>query len=219
MKTSKTDESGNKNISVKSLSSDRKTNITLDYYNKNAEKFNQETLDVDFEDKQNVLLKYLNQGDHILDLGCGSGRDSKAFTQKGYRVTAIDGSKEICKIARKNIGQEVILKDFKDIDYVDEFHAIWACASIMHLPYSELEDIIYKISKALKTSGYLYSSFKYGNFEGEIKGRYFTYFNEDKFKTLINKFEKLELVEMKITNDVRKGRESEKWLNIVVRKK
>ena len=63
------------------------TNKTLEYYNKNAVHFISDTVAVDFQDKQNMLLNYLKPGEHILDFGCGSGRDSKAFIQKGYQLT------------------------------------------------------------------------------------------------------------------------------------
>ena len=106
--------------------------ITLEYYNKNANKYNSETLSIEFEEQHNILLKYLKPGDHILDLGCGSGRDSKAFIEKGYKVTAMDGSIELSKIASKNIGQEVICRKFQDLNEDGIYDAVWACASLIH---------------------------------------------------------------------------------------
>lgn len=214
----KTEDLKNRNTHIETAKKEKEINMTLDYYNKNAIKFSKETLLIDFKEKRNILLKYLKPEAHILDLGCGSGRDSKAFISKGYKVTAVDGSEEICKIASRNIGQEVICRSFQYLNEEDIFDAVWACASIMHVPYSDLQGIIGNISKALKSGGYLYSSFKYGDFEGEINGRYFTYFKEDKFKTLLDNFTELELIEVKITKDVRIGRENEKWLNVIVKK-
>ncbi len=197
----------------------KQVNMTVDYYNKNARQYSKETFSVDFEEKQNILLKYLNLGDHILDLGCGSGRDSKAFIEKGYKVTATDGSIELCKIASKNIGQEVICEKFKDLNEESKYDAVWACASLIHLPPDQLNNLMINITKALKDGGYIYTSFKFGNFEGEIKGRYFLYFKEDSFEMFIRQFRDLELVEVQITEDVRIGREDQIWLNAIVRKK
>lgn len=191
-------------------------NKTLDYYNKNAIEFNENTRDVDFEEKQNMLLKYLKSGDHILDLGCGSGRDSKVFIQKGYNVTALDGSSELCEMASKYIGQEVICKEFKDLDIINEFDAVWACASLLHIKSKDLPNIINNISRSLKSKGYIYVSFKYGNFEGERNGRYFSDFAEESIKELIGKFSELKIIEMVVTSDVRANREEEKWLNVIV---
>lgn len=191
---------------------------TLDYYNKNAELFTNDTVNVQFEKQRNMLLKYLKKGDSILDLGCGSGRDSKAFIEEGYKVTAIDGSSELCKIASDYIGKEVSCIKFCDINYDNEFDGVWACASLLHLKFHELGDVFEKISKALKDNGFLYASFKYGNFEGERNGRYFTDLTESKLNNLLKEIPNLKVKELNITADARVGRESEKWLNIIIEK-
>ncbi|MDN5332320.1 MAG: hypothetical protein PWP45_1545 [Tepidanaerobacteraceae bacterium] len=36
------------------------------------------------------FLKWLPKGTKILDLGCGSGRDTKYFLENGYEVIAVD---------------------------------------------------------------------------------------------------------------------------------
>lgn len=194
-------------------------NKTLDYYNNHAATFTKDTISVEFEEKQNMLLKYLELGMHILDFGCGSGRDSKAFLQKGYQVTAMDGSNEMCKVASQTIGQEVICKKFQDLESENVYDGVWACASILHVPLVELSNIIEKIAKVLKPNGYFYASFKYGDFEGQRNGRYFTDMTEKRLKVLLAPFQQLEIIEIIITSDVREGRQDEKWLNVIVKKK
>ena len=191
---------------------------TLNYYNQCAEAYNETTLNIEFDSKREMLLKYLQPNAHILDLGCGSGRDSKGFLQKGYKVTAVDGSKELCKIASKNIGQDVIWQLFNELDAVNEFDGVWACASLLHLPTNELKQTLKRVEKALKKDGYFYASFKYGDFEGERDGRYFNDFTEVSFSTLLKEFPNLELQEVEVTTDVIPGRENVSWLNVIMKK-
>lgn len=193
-------------------------NKTIEYYNKNVELFVSSTKDVEFNKMQNMLLKYLKKGDYILDLGCGSGRDSKAFLEKGFKVVSVDGSEKLCNIASSYIGQEVIFTTFQNFKSDIKFNGIWACASLLHLPYKDLKEVIKNLRNNLKEEGYFYLSFKYGEFEGERNGRYFTNMTEKKFRNLIKDISEYEIVEEKITSDARKGREEEKWLNIILKK-
>lgn len=193
--------------------------MTLEYYNENAAAYSKDTVTAEFQKQRNMLLKYLKPGAHILDLGCGAGRDSKAFIQQGYKVTALDGSKELCKLASQHIGQEVPCKKFQDLDDINTYDAVWACASLLHVPLADLPGIVSKVSTALKPYGYFYASFKHGDFEGERSGRYFTDLTQERLESLLNPFEELELVETRITNDVRLNRKDEEWLNVIIRKK
>lgn len=52
---------------------------TIDYYNENAKSFIDGTVSVDFTQIQNIFLELLPDEAHILDFGCGSGRDTKYF--------------------------------------------------------------------------------------------------------------------------------------------
>lgn len=192
---------------------------TINYYNINASSFTSDTISVDFDEKHNALLKYLESGAHILDFGCGSGRDSKAFLQKGYKVTAMDGSIEMCKVATKLIGQTVENKKFNELEDENVYDAIWACASILHVPSIDLSQIIENMTRALKPGGYMYVSFKYGDFEGERNGRHFTNMTETRLEELLQPFQQLEILETSITGDVREGRGDEMWLNTIVRKR
>ncbi|MCH1940420.1 class I SAM-dependent methyltransferase [Holdemania massiliensis] len=192
---------------------------TLSYYNINAKKFTDGTINVDFSKTQNRFLEMLDSSAAILDFGCGSGRDTKYFLEKGYYVDAIDGSEELCKIASVYTGIEVKCMLFQELDVMEKYDAIWACSSILHLSRMELVDVMGKMARAIKLNGLIYTSFKYGTFEGERNGRYFIDMNEDGIEALIKEVPEIEIVEIWITSDVRPKRGEEKWLNLFLRKK
>ena len=144
---------------------------TLDYYQRNANVFVEGTLSADMHDAQKRFLNMLKPQAYILDFGCGSGRDAIAFLSRGYRVDAIDGSPELCRIASELIGNPVKQMLFDELSSINQYDGIWACASILHIPKRELVDVLRKISDALKDSGVLYTSFRYGSFEGMRRGR------------------------------------------------
>ena len=191
---------------------------TIEYYNQNADMFAQGTRLVDFTVVQERFAKMLPVGSRILDFGCGSGRDTKYFLEKGYRVEATDGSSELCKLASDFTGIEVKEMLFQDLDVSGKYEGIWACSSILHLSKKELLPVIQKMCDALKDNGVIYTSFKYGDFEGERNGRYFTDFTEDTFDKFIKVIPELTIEEEWITSDVRPGRGEEKWLNLILRK-
>ena len=193
-------------------------NQTLEYYNKNAEKFAEDTRSVEFAEMQDKFLALLPSNGYILDYGCGSGRDTKYFMSRGFRVDAIDGSAELCRIASEYSGIEVRQMMFQELDTENTYDGIWACSSILHLPKSELKTVIEKMWTALKKKGYIYTSFKYGNYEGERNGRYFTDFTEEGFRAFVKNVSKLQVVEEWITGDARPGRSEEKWLNLILQK-
>ena len=162
---------------------------------------------------------YWSTTGYILDFGCGSGRDTKCFLREGYQVDAVDGSKELCKMASEYTGLEVKNMFFQELSEVNKYDGIWACSSILHVTPSELEDVMTKMITALKDGGVIYTSFKYGTFSGERNGRYFTDMTEETFADLLNRTGDLEIEEQWITSDVRPGRGEEKWLNLILRKR
>ena len=193
-------------------------NRTLEYYNQNSKSFTGTTLDVEFSEIQDTFLSYLKEGSYILDFGCGSGRDTRYFLKKGYRVDAIDGSEEMVRIASENTGIEVKHMLFQELNETGKYDGIFACASILHVRREELPDILNKMYKALKNGGVIYVSFKYGTFEGERNGRYFTDMNEERIESLMQEVPAMEVLKETITADVRPGRADEKWLNVFLRK-
>ena len=190
---------------------------TLEYYQKNADLFVEGTVSVDMHDAQMRFLRMLLPHAYILDFGCGSGRDAKAFLDQGYQVDAVDGSPELCCMASELIGKPVKQMLFDDLSVSNQYDGIWACASILHLPRRNLVDVLPKISNALKTDGVLYASFKYSSYEGMRDGRYFTDFTEESLGNLMDEVPSLLIVDTWITDDVRPERE-ERWINTLARR-
>ena len=193
-------------------------NDTLDYYEKNAETFARGTVDVEFTDIQDRFVNLLPKNGYILDYGCGSGRDTKYFISKGFRVDAADGSEKLCRIASENTGIAVRQMRFSELDASEKYDGIWACSSILHLPKVELRDVFRKMIRAVKSGGYIYSSFKYGEYEGYRNERFFTDFTEKSFEEFINVYSGIEIIEEWVSVDARPGRGDEKWLNLILRK-
>lgn len=194
-----------------------KTEYTLEYYNQQAEQFVQGTVDVEFSNLQNLFIEMLPAGGTILDLGCGSGRDSKAYKQAGFKVIAVDGSEALCKIASEYIGQEVLCCRFQDLDIQESLEGVWACATLLHLEKDDVISTMQKLTKSLVPDGIFYASFKYGKFSGERNGRFFTDMTEDTFAEILSEIEGLTIVKQMITEDARPDR-SEKWLNVFLKK-
>lgn len=192
---------------------------TLKYYNQNAAQFIKNTVSVDFTTTQTRFLSRLPAAARILDFGCGSGRDTKAFLEQGYQVDAIDGSSELCKLASEYTGIQVRHMYFQDLSAISEYDGIWACSSILHLTREELSKVMRKLITALKPNGIIYTSFKYGTFEGERNGRYFIDMTEETFADFIRDRKELQTEEEWVSSDVRPGRSEEKWLNLILRKK
>ena len=187
---------------------------TLDYYNKNAKEYFDNTVDADMSDCYQKFLKYLPEGAYILDAGCGSGRDSKYFLSLGYRVKAIDGSKKMCELASDYLGQEVENVNFNDIDYDQEFDGIWACASLLHVYKDDIGSVILKMRNALRDEGVMHASFKYGDSDRISNERYFNDQNEDTIRELFKNFS---IEEVWLSEDVRTDR-TDKWVNVIVKK-
>ena len=173
---------------------------------------------VDFHITQDRFLAQLPAGAKILDFGCGSGRDTKYFLERGFAVEATDGSAELCKLASEHTGISVKQMLFDELDAVAKYDGIWACASILHLAWKDLVVVMQIMVRAVKGEGVIYTSFKYGQFTGERNGRFFTDLDEEGLARLLEEVGGLEVKELWITGDVRPGRGEEKWLNVLLKK-
>ena len=147
---------------------------TLSYYDSHVDEFVESTFEVSMKDLYQEFLPLVLEGGHILDAGCGSGRDALFFNRQGFRVSAFDGSGAIASLASEKTGLSVQHRYFSDLHESSTYDGIWACASLLHLPLAEVPEAIGRLWVALKPDGVFYMSFKVGKGERSDKGRHFT---------------------------------------------
>lgn len=188
---------------------------TLGYYDRNAEVFVESTFQVSMGELYQEFLPKVSEGGHILDAGCGSGRDALFFKQNGYRVSAFDGSEAIASLASKKTGLTVQHRSFSDIYESNTYDGIWACASLLHLPLADVPEAIARLWSALKPDGVLYMSFKAGQGEREHNGRHFSDADESIAEQWVQGLTEFEACHMWRSDDQRPDRD-EQWLNILL---
>jgi SAM-dependent methyltransferase len=162
------------------------TSSTTGYYDSHAAEFCENTVAVDVSALYVPFLRELPAGGRILDAGCGSGRDSREFLRRGYRVVSIDASREMVAATTKHTGQEALLLRFDALDFDSEFDGIWACGSLVHIARRDLNSVSTRLSRALKPNGVAYLSFKYGNSERMEGERFFNDLNETTLGTILS---------------------------------
>jgi ubiquinone/menaquinone biosynthesis C-methylase UbiE len=185
------------------------------YYELNAKEYIDKTKDVNMKEEYDKFFTYVKPNSHILDLGFGSGRDSLYFKNNGHFVTAIDNVEEFVLNAKKLGIDNVYNMDIRNINFHNEFDAIWASASLLHIPTYDLMHVLNKLYIALKNEGILYMSFKYGDFEGRKDDRFYNDLNETKLKNILSVTEFKVLESYKTIDNL--GRENT-WFNIILKK-
>ncbi|MBB3119484.1 class I SAM-dependent methyltransferase [Pseudoduganella violacea] len=157
------------------------TRLTLEHYERNARQFLEGTRDHDVSQNIAALLDALEGAPpfRILDLGCGPGRDLRAFKALGHEPTGIDGSAQFVEMAREWSGCPVWQQDFVALDLPTAyFDGVYANASLFHVPSAALPDVLLKLHAALKPRGVLFSSNPRGqNEEGWNGPRYGSYYD------------------------------------------
>ncbi len=191
-------------------------NDTIKYYNQHAGEYYKSTIDVDFEQLRRRFVSLLPEGTRIIDIGCGCGRDVKAFCNMGYQAIGLDASEELANEAKKNLGVEVIIGDMTTWRAQEPFDGIWCCASLLHLREEEANAFFQNLQYNLKPDGILFLSVKEGIKTGyDEKGRYMRNYTEQELK---RKFETagLEIIEIDTSEDGL-GRAGFRWLNAFCR--
>lgn len=155
---------------------DPRTAKTLDYYNRSAVEFREGTRDHDVSQNIAALLRHIRGAPpwHILDLGCGPGRDLATFRDLGHVAVGLDGSPALAAMAREHSGCEVWEQDFLALRLpAASFDGIFANACLFHVPAQELPRVLRELHATLKPGGVLFSSNPRGhNQEGWSGGRY-----------------------------------------------
>ena len=192
-------------------------NQTIEYYNQNAEAYFLNTVDVDFDRLRRKFVSYLPEHARIIDIGCGSGRDVKAFCDMGYDAVGLDASEEMARVARKQLGVNVITGDMADWIAEEPYDGIWCCAALLHLHEEEAERFLSNLKANLKPGGVVFISVKEGIETGyDDKGRYMRNYTEEDLRERL-RISGISIVDIERTED-QLGRKAIHWLNITGKK-
>lgn len=166
------------------------------------------------------FLDLLAPGARILELGCGGGADAAAMIAAGFDVDPTDGVAEIAAIAAQRLGQEVRVLRFDDLKVEDAYDAVWANASIHHVPRSELTDILKRIHRALKPGGYHFANFKSGKPDGrDARNRLYSYLSLEDMRALYTDAADWQIVEaIEYQGGARYETEDAPWVRMTVTK-
>ena len=187
---------------------------THHYYTQHAAEFFHSTVGVDMAPIRQRFIARLPPGGHILDAGCGSGRDARAFAEAGFRVTAFDASAELARLASAHCGFAVAQRRFEDVDEVAQFDGIWCCASLLHVPLADMPETLARLWTALRPGGTLYVSFKHGTGERTHGARRFTDADEAQLHAWFGQMpEVTHPPDVWLTDDQRPDRSTERWTN------
>ena len=190
---------------------------TTDYYNEHAVEYHNKTFLLDMKSCYEPFLQYVPKNGKILDAGCGTGRDTLHFLEKGYEVDSFDGSEEMVKIARLATGRPVKHIKFDEVVGKDKYDGIWCCASLLHVPRCDLFSVMSRINRLLKTGAPWFVSFKFGDDEYDLPdGRHFTCMNHALMLAMTYKLKDVYMSQSWIGKDVRPDKDI-KWFNCILR--
>ena len=190
---------------------------TVRYYDNHADEYVKGTISVQMVSLYRPFLELIPAGGRILDAGCGSGPDTKAFLERGFEIVAIDASEKMVEAARQLTGISPCQLLMQEITFQNEFDGVWACASLLHIPRSEIEDVLNRFARALNSNGICYMSFKEGEGDHAQGDRQFTDYTASSLEACLARHPGFQAIDIWLTDDARPSR-NERWVNALVKK-
>jgi len=173
-----------------------------DTYNKIAKDYTKDHAEDTWDDD---FIEYFSQelprGAKVLDLGCGPGTDSVKLAKKNkdFKIYGLDLSDELLKIASEQLPKANFLQGdmLQKFPYEDNFFdGVFAKASLVHIPKTEIGKVLEEMIRVAKKNGILHIAVKRGEGEQEVREndygykyeRFFSYWQSEEIKEVFNKY-------------------------------
>jgi SAM-dependent methyltransferase len=188
------------------------------YYAKHAREYFDKTVGTDLSSVRDRLISRMRPGGRILDAGCGSGRDLRAFRLRGFVAMGIDASEPLVRMAEAYSGVPCRVGRLEDLRFDQDFDGIWACASLLHLPKAIVADVVKQMNRALVPGGVLFISVQEGTGEERASdGRFFASYGVDELKDIVES-SGFSVEEVWTSADSLSSRRSVNWVNLIGRR-
>lgn len=186
------------------------------FYRQNARSYFERTFEVSMDHLYRPFLEELGNGARILDVGCGSGRDVKAFRSMGFNAFGIDPSPELLALARANVGPYFDRGCAETFRAETPFDAVWACASLLHVVRAQLHGTLRNLRDLLTPGGVFFATVQIGAGEHvQSDGRRYAYYEPIEFINAI-KEAGLEVLRSWETGDAMRS-DGPMWINVLAR--
>jgi SAM-dependent methyltransferase len=186
---------------------------TVRWYDRHAEEYAEWTRQIDLSGLRGRFLSLVPEGERVLDVGCGAGRDLKRFSEEGWEAVGIDPSGEMARRAANYAGTVVHERRAQEFEPDGQFGGIWACASLLHVPREELPAVFRRLAGWLCLEGVLYASFRAGEGQDQ-EARFFNGVGREEVVDLTRGTDGLALQEAWTTGDSG-GRDEVTWTNLL----
>jgi SAM-dependent methyltransferase len=123
-------------------------------------------INADLVEFRQDFARAVRDGGHVLDVGCGPGRDVVYFNGQGFTVAGLDASRNMARHARSQ-GVPVLIGDMRAMPVaLGSLDGIWSSASLLHVPRGEVLRTLDAWRSSLRPRGVLGLSTSLGDAEG-----------------------------------------------------
>lgn len=165
-------------------------------YNNFAEERDQSSIEPwKFDERETFLKKLMEENrTSLLEIGAGPGRDGLYFQDQGMSVTCVDLSEEMVKRCKEK-GLEAYCMDFYQLDFPNQnFDAVYAMNCLLHVPKSNIDNVLKEIHRVLKPQGLFFCGVYGGqDTEGVWDGdkytpkRFFSMYHDEDIQEVVKK--------------------------------
>ncbi len=193
---------------------------TIRFYDQHADAYANKTLFLDLVSIYAPFLELVPPSGRLLDAGCGAGRDTRFFIERGYVVISFDASTGMVRKCQEYPHAYCVHLSFSEIAFKEEFDGVWACASLLHLPFEKAKSAVVRLATALKLNGIMFLSVRAGNGDSRENGRYFQYYDDKMIDTLFAHDPRLEVLRAWHSTSVGPdGDQSTAWINVLIKRR